>query len=143
MASINITVDGVDRSVESDQRPTHIFAEDKSIVVARVNGELRDLWSELKDGDVVDGVAISSPDGLSVLRHSTAHVLYRSQRMLRPHLRYWRPLRPHLPNHARKNRMRPRREPQADFNPALYATPFHTLGLSGHRRPSCTGRPAR
>ena len=75
MASINITVDGVARSVESDQRPTHIFAEDKSIVIARVNGELRDLWSELKDGDVVDGVAISSPDGLSVLRHSTAHVL--------------------------------------------------------------------
>ena len=75
MASINITVDGVVRSVESDQRPTHIFAEDKSIVVARVNGELRDLWSELKDGDVVDSVAISSPDGLSVLRHSTAHVL--------------------------------------------------------------------
>jgi threonyl-tRNA synthetase len=75
MASINITVDGVARSVESDQRPTHIFAEDKSIVVARVNGELRDLWSELKDGDAVEGVAISSPDGLSVLRHSTAHVL--------------------------------------------------------------------
>jgi threonyl-tRNA synthetase len=75
MASINITVDGVTRSVESDQRPTHIFAEDKSIVVARVNGELRDLWSELKDGDAVEGVSISSPDGLSVLRHSTAHVL--------------------------------------------------------------------
>ena len=75
MASINITVDGVARSVESDQRPTHIFAEDKSIVVARVNGELRDLWSELKDGDAVEGISISSPDGLSVLRHSTAHVL--------------------------------------------------------------------
>jgi threonyl-tRNA synthetase len=75
MASINITVDGVARSVESDQRPTHIFAEDKSIVVARVNGELRDLWSELKDGDAVEGISISSRDGLSVLRHSTAHVL--------------------------------------------------------------------
>ena len=75
MASINITVDGVVRSVESDQRPTHIFADDKSIVVARVNGEIRDLWSELKDGDAVEGVAISSPDGLTVLRHSTAHVL--------------------------------------------------------------------
>lgn len=75
MASINITVDGVVRSVESDQRPTHIFADDKSIVVARVNGEIRDLWSELKDGDAVEGVAISSPDGLAVLRHSTAHVL--------------------------------------------------------------------
>jgi len=75
MATIAITVDGSARSVESDQRPTHIFAEDKMIVVARVNGELRDLWTELVDGDVVEGVSISSPDGLNVLRHSTAHVM--------------------------------------------------------------------
>ena len=75
MATIRITVDGSVRSVESDQRPTHIFAEDKTIVVARVNGELRDLWTELVDGDVVEGVSISSPDGLNVLRHSTAHVM--------------------------------------------------------------------
>ena len=75
MATIAITVDGSARSVESDQRPTHIFAEDKTIVVARVNGELRDLWTELVDGDVVEGVSISSPDGLNVLRHSTAHVM--------------------------------------------------------------------
>jgi threonyl-tRNA synthetase len=75
MATIAITVDGSARSVESDQRPTHIFAEDKTIVVARVNGELRDLWTELVDGDIVEGVSISSPDGLNVLRHSTAHVM--------------------------------------------------------------------
>jgi threonyl-tRNA synthetase len=75
MATIAITVDGSARSVESDQRPTHIFADDKSIVVARVNGELRDLWTDLADGDVVEGVSISSPDGLNVLRHSTAHVM--------------------------------------------------------------------
>ena len=75
MATIAITLDGSEHSVESDQRPTHIFAEDKTIVVARVNGELRDLWTELVDGDVVEGVSISSPDGLNVLRHSTAHVM--------------------------------------------------------------------
>jgi threonyl-tRNA synthetase len=75
MATIAIKVDGSARSVEADQRPTHIFAEDKTIVVARVNGELRDLWTELVDGDVVEGVSISSPDGLNVLRHSTAHVM--------------------------------------------------------------------
>jgi threonyl-tRNA synthetase len=75
MAIIAITVDGAARSVESDQRPTHIFAEDKAIVVARINGELRDLWTELVAGDVVEGVSISSPDGLNVLRHSTAHVM--------------------------------------------------------------------
>ncbi len=75
MATISITVDGAARSVESDQRPTHIYAEDKSIVVARINGELKDLWTDLVDGDVVEGVSISSPDGLNVLRHSTAHVM--------------------------------------------------------------------
>ena len=75
MATIAITVDGASRSVESDQRPTHLFADDKSIVVARINGELRDLWTELSDGDVVESVSISSPDGLNVLRHSTAHVM--------------------------------------------------------------------
>ncbi len=75
MATISITVDGAPRSVESDQRPTHIFAEDKSIVVARINGELKDLWTDLVDGDVIEGVSIASPDGLNVLRHSTAHVM--------------------------------------------------------------------
>jgi threonyl-tRNA synthetase len=36
---------------------------------------LKDLWTELSDGDVVESVLISSPDGLAVLRHSTAHVM--------------------------------------------------------------------
>jgi threonyl-tRNA synthetase len=75
MSSISVTVDGVVRSVEADQRPTHIFAEAKEIVVCKVNGQLRDLWTDLKDGDIVEGVSISSPDGLAVLRHSTAHVM--------------------------------------------------------------------
>jgi threonyl-tRNA synthetase len=87
MASINITVDGLARSVESDQRPTHIFADDKSIVVARVNGELRDLWSDLKEGDVVEGVSISSSDGLAVLRHSTAHVMAQAVQQIFPQTR--------------------------------------------------------
>ena len=87
MAPIKITVDGLARSVESDQRPTHIFADDKSIVVARVNGELRDLWSDLSEGDVVEGVSISSPDGLAVLRHSTAHVMAQAVQQIFPQTR--------------------------------------------------------
>ena len=75
MSTIAITVDGVSVNVEADQRPTHIFAENKEIVVARINGELKDLWTELSQGDVVEGVSISSEDGLAVLRHSTAHVM--------------------------------------------------------------------
>ncbi len=75
MASISITVDGAALSVDSEQRPTHIFADNKEIVVCEINGELKDLWTDLHDGDVVIGVSISSPQGLAVLRHSTAHVM--------------------------------------------------------------------
>jgi len=75
MSTIDITVDGKACSVASDARPTNIFADNKDIVVTRINGVLKDLWSDLTQGDVVEGVSISSPDGLAVLRHSTAHVM--------------------------------------------------------------------
>ena len=75
MSQISVTVDGKAQQVEADQRPTHLFAENKDVVVCRVNGVLRDLWTDLVDGDVVESVSISSPDGLAVLRHSTAHVM--------------------------------------------------------------------
>jgi threonyl-tRNA synthetase len=75
MAQISITVDGAALKLEADQRPTHIFADNKAVVVCRVNGALKDLWTELSEGDVVESVLISSPDGLAVLRHSTAHVM--------------------------------------------------------------------
>ena len=75
MSQISITVDGAQLQVEADQRPTHIFAENKEVVVCTVNGVLKDLWTDLVDGDVVESVLISSPTGLEVLRHSTAHVM--------------------------------------------------------------------
>ena len=75
MSQISITVDGRAEKVEADQRPTHLFADNKEIVVCKVNGELKDLWTDLKDGDKVEGISIASPEGLSVLRHSTAHVM--------------------------------------------------------------------
>jgi len=75
MSMISVTVDGAVRSIEADQKPTHIFAENKKIVVCKVNGALKDLWTDLVDGDVIEGISISSPEGLSVLRHSTAHVM--------------------------------------------------------------------
>ena len=74
-SSITITVDGQSKQVEADQRPTHLFADNPKVVVAKINGEIRDLWSELKDGDQVEAIEIGSPEGLAVLRHSTAHVL--------------------------------------------------------------------
>ena len=75
MANISIVVDGKARSIDSEIRPTQLFAEDSAIVVCKINGELKDLWSDLSEGDQVLGIAIWSPEGLAVLRHSTAHVL--------------------------------------------------------------------
>jgi len=72
---IQVSVDGASRSIEADQRPTHLFADSKDVVVCRINGVLKDLWTDLQEGDVVESVSINSPDGLFVLRHSTAHVM--------------------------------------------------------------------
>ena len=47
----------------------------RQVVVARVNGEVVDLSHELSDGDHVEPILISEPTGLSVLRHSVAHIV--------------------------------------------------------------------
>ena len=60
-----------------------LFTE-KSIVAMRVNGELVDLAHQAQVGDVVNGVDISSPDGLDILRHSTAHVLAQAVQRINP-----------------------------------------------------------
>jgi threonyl-tRNA synthetase len=84
MSQISITVDGSAVTIDSEQRPTQIFAENKEIVVCKINGVLMDLWTDLKDGDVVEGISISSPEGLSVLRHSTAHVMAQAVQQVFP-----------------------------------------------------------
>jgi len=84
MSELKITVDGVATTIAADQRPTQIFAERKEVVVCRINGELRDLWTDLVGGDVVESVTIDSEDGLKVLRHSTAHVMAQAVQQIYP-----------------------------------------------------------
>ncbi len=55
-----------------------------ALVAARVNGTLRDLAWQLSDGDAVAAVGAESPDGLAILRHSTAHVLAQAVQQLHP-----------------------------------------------------------
>ncbi len=54
------------------------------VIAAKVSGELRDLAHPLADGDSVQPVDIGSPDGLAILRHSTAHVLAQAVQQLFP-----------------------------------------------------------
>ncbi len=59
-------------------------ADGAAAIAARVNGVLSDLAAPLADGDVVEPVIAASPDGLSILRHSTAHVLAQAVQELFP-----------------------------------------------------------
>ena len=63
------------RSVPEGATAADVVADGKRVVVARINGELRDLATALAAGDVVEPVGVDTPEGLAVLRHSTAHVL--------------------------------------------------------------------
>ena len=83
MSSFNITLDGVNQSIEPGTDGFKLFA-DKSVIALRVNGEPRDLAYQPSVGDSVEPIHISSPDGLAILRHSTAHVLAQAVQTIRP-----------------------------------------------------------
>jgi threonyl-tRNA synthetase len=69
-------------AVEAAKLPTH--GPDAIVVVRAPDGTLKDLdWRPEEDVEV-EPVALSSPDGLSVLRHSTAHVMAQAVQDLHP-----------------------------------------------------------
>jgi len=71
-----VTAEGEEaRSLPEGATAADVVGDGRRVVVARINGELRDLATILRDGDVVEAVGVDTPEGLAVLRHSTAHVL--------------------------------------------------------------------
>ena len=82
-----IQVENESRSVEPGTRAWQLFDETPEVIAARVGGELKDLAHELADGDAVEPVTIDSPDGLDILRHSTAHVMAQAVQDLFPDAR--------------------------------------------------------
>jgi threonyl-tRNA synthetase len=57
---------------------------DRNVVAMRVNGELKDLSAETTTSDAVEPVTLDSPDGLSILRHSAAHVTAQAVQSINP-----------------------------------------------------------
>jgi threonyl-tRNA synthetase len=57
---------------------------DRNIVAIRVDGELRDMATSVTPDQTVEPVDISSPDGLSILRHSAAHVMAQAVQSINP-----------------------------------------------------------
>ena len=83
---IELTLQGSYTSVASGATGFELF-QDKKVVAQRVNGELKDLAHKLSAGDKVEAVQIDSPEGLSILRHSTAHVLAQAVQKINPDAR--------------------------------------------------------
>ena len=76
-----------DAAIPADvQFPADGFAlfPDRSVIALRVDGELRDMATLVHADDVVEPVTIDSPDGLGILRHSTAHVLAQAVQRINP-----------------------------------------------------------
>jgi threonyl-tRNA synthetase len=90
-AQITVTVAGSERSVSEGTTAGELFPDaqrgPQAVVVARVDGELRDLSHQLADGARVEPVTLESADGLAVLRHSAAHVLAQAVQQVNPSAR--------------------------------------------------------
>ena len=61
-----------------------VVGSDRSVVAARINGELKDLSTPVSDSDQVEPVLADSSDGLAILRHSSAHVAAQAVQKLFP-----------------------------------------------------------
>ena len=84
---ITLTVDGVETSAAAGTTGADLFGPRRDVVVVRVDGELWDLDRPLPGGAHVQAVTIGEPDGLAVLRHSTAHVLAQAVQQVNPKAR--------------------------------------------------------
>ena len=83
MASVLVGPDREPLAVQAGATAFDVVGDKaRKVVVARVNGELVDLSYVLSDGDVIEPVQITEPDGLAVLRHSVAHIVAQATQSL-------------------------------------------------------------
>ncbi|MGC5616971.1 threonine--tRNA ligase [Georgenia sp. Z1491] len=84
---VSVRLDDETHEVATGTTGTEHFADRRDVVALRIDGELRDLATDLSSlpaGVVVESVTISSPDGLDILRHSAAHVLAQAVQQVNP-----------------------------------------------------------
>jgi len=79
----NFEVDGQSRPWQENLTGFELF-QDKSVIAMRINGRNSDLATLIQPGDKVEAITIGSDDGLSILRHSTAHVLAQAVQSINP-----------------------------------------------------------
>ena len=88
MADVRVTIrrdsEREERVVTTGTTAAGLFTDERTVVAARIDGELRDLACQLAEGDEVEPVALDSQDGLDIMRHSAAHVLAQAVQELFP-----------------------------------------------------------
>ena len=60
----------------------------KEALVVRVNGEVKELWQELHEGDKVEVLTFADEDGRRAFRHTASHVLAEAIQHVRPGTKY-------------------------------------------------------
>lgn len=84
MAEIRAQIDGEEVTFEAGTTGTEFFKDQRTIIAMRVNGEAKDLYLEIPEGATVEGVDISSDEGLAILRHSCTHVMAQAVQDINP-----------------------------------------------------------
>lgn len=73
-----LKIDGSEVELTEPLSGLEYFEKNREVVALRVDGELKDLSTDLTtlpSGAVIEGVKITEQDGLNILRHSATHVL--------------------------------------------------------------------
>jgi threonyl-tRNA synthetase len=85
-AEVTVTLDGSSKIVATGTRVREVLdgKVGRNVVAALVNGQLVDLSRPLDDDAVIELIESDSPQGLEVLRHSTAHLMAQAVQTLFP-----------------------------------------------------------
>ncbi|BDR54691.1 threonine--tRNA ligase [Bombiscardovia apis] len=83
-SSISINLSGEMKEVAADSTGVELFAENKNIIAILLNGQPRDLYTPLHEGDTLEPIDLESEEGLAIMRHSATHVMAQAVQEIRP-----------------------------------------------------------
>ena len=85
-AQVTVSLDGYSRSVPRGITILEVLdgAAGRQVVAGRLNGKLVDLSRPIEEDATLEPVRADSPEGLDVLRHSTAHLMAQAVQSLYP-----------------------------------------------------------
>jgi threonyl-tRNA synthetase len=74
----------VRRGVRIDELMSQADGNKRDVIAAKVDGQLVDLSGALENNCALEWISTESPEGLDVLRHSTAHLMAQAVQSLFP-----------------------------------------------------------